>query len=96
MLFYMKQILVELDDRSARELERVAPSKKRLRAEFIRQAIRRAIDLALDRSTEKAYRKRPPPGGAEASDLTGWDEDNGLARKAKSVRRGRARPRRAA
>jgi len=50
----MKQFLVELDDRCARDLERVAPAKKRMRAEFVRLAVRRAIDLALDRATEAA------------------------------------------
>ena len=60
----MKQILVELDDRCARDLERVAPTKKRLRAEFVRQAVRRAIDLALDRSTEEAYRQKPLSRGS--------------------------------
>jgi hypothetical protein len=83
----MKQILVELDDRCARDLERVAPSKRRLRAEFIRHAIRRAIDLALDRSTEKAYRVRPISRGEEASDLVGWDERNALARRARSTKK---------
>ena len=83
----MKQILVELDDRCARDLERVAPSKKRLRAEFVRNAIRRAIDIALDRSTEEVYRQRPLSRGAEASDLMGWDEDNALARRARSTKK---------
>ncbi len=40
----MKHILIDLDDRTARELERVAPAKKRQRAEFLRLAIRRARD----------------------------------------------------
>jgi hypothetical protein len=96
----MKQILIELDDRCARDLERVAPSKKRLRAEFVRQAIRRAIDLALDRSTEHAYRVRPMSDEGEAFDLVGWDEGNALARIARSKkaprRRARARSKSAA
>jgi len=83
----MKHILVELDDRCARDLERVAPSKKRLRAEFVRQAIRRAIDLALDRSTQEAYRVLPISGGPEASDILGWDEDNALARRTRSTKK---------
>ena len=77
----MKQILIELDDRCARDLERVAPVKKRLRAEFVRQAIRKAIDVALDRSTEEAYRRRPLSRGTAKSDLLGWDDDNALARR---------------
>ena len=52
---YMKRMLIEIDDRSARDLERVAPAKERKRAEFVRLAIRRALDLALERSTKGAY-----------------------------------------
>ncbi len=81
MDFNMKQILIELDDRSARDLERVAPAKKRVRAEFVRRAIRRAIDLALDRDTEGAYREQPLPQGVEPGDLLGWDPHNALAER---------------
>jgi predicted transcriptional regulator len=88
MLFYMKQILIELDDRCARDLERVAPAKNRRRAEFVRLAIRRAIDLALDRATEEAYRARPLPGELAPTDRSGWDEHNRLA-KAHANPRGR-------
>ncbi len=88
----MKQMLIEIDDRCARELERVAPAKKRLRAEFVRLAIRRALDLALDRATAEAYEARPLPGTLEAGDLTGWDDDNALAGPApKRAPRRRAR-----
>jgi hypothetical protein len=76
----MKPILIELDDRCARDLERVAPSKNRRRAEFVRLAIRRAIDLALDRATEEAYRATPLSEGLTADDLRGWDNKNKLAR----------------
>jgi hypothetical protein len=91
----MKNILIELDDRCALELERVAPAKKRLRAEFVRLAIRRAVDLALDRATEEAYRKKPEGEALAAEDLTGWDEHNELARPARVPRKPRARTRRA-
>jgi len=83
----MKQILVELDDRCARDLERVAPAGKRVRAEFIRIAVRRAIDLALERSTELAYRARPLESEPSAADLGGWDERNELARPAASPKK---------
>jgi len=78
----MKQILVELDDRCARDLEKVAPVKKRLRAEFVRRAIRSAIDVALDRATREAYERDPLPPGTEKSGTLGWDEDNALAKRA--------------
>jgi len=85
----MKQILLEIDDRCARDLERVAPAGKRVRAEFIRLAVRHAIDLALDRTTELAYRKKPLPAGLTAADLGGWDPGNLLAKPARSPRRRR-------
>ena len=63
------------------------------RGEFIRLALRRAIDLALDRATELAYRKTPLPSTLSAADLTGWDEHNRLAKPA--VRRSKSRKRKA-
>ncbi len=89
----MKHILVELDDRCARDLERVAPAKKRMRAEFVRLAIRRAIDLALERSTARAYLAQPLRSAPASSDLLGWDPDNKLAKplRAPSRARGGAR-----
>lgn len=88
---YMKQILLELDDACARDLERVAPAGKRVRAEFIRLALRRAIDLALDRTTELAYRHAPLSSQLTAEDLTGWDEQNRLAKPAARKPRRRAK-----
>lgn len=90
----MKQIILELDNRCARDLERVAPAKKRLRAEFIRKAIRMAIDLALDRTTEAAYQKSPLSGGFAPSDLQDWDEQNLLAQKPRGRPRSKMRRRR--
>jgi len=82
----MTQFLIELGERDARDLERVAPAKSRKRSEFVRLAIRRAIDLALDRDTEAAYARRPLPSGISPGDLEGWDPDNGLAAPAKRRR----------
>lgn len=93
MVFHMKQILIELDDQCARDLERVAPAKKRMRAEFIRLAVRRAIDLALDRATEEAYRARPLHDELIATDLVGWDEHNQLAGVKRKARSSKARKR---
>jgi Arc/MetJ family transcription regulator len=87
----MKRILIELDDACVRDLERVAPVKERKRAEFVRLAVRRAVDLALDRRTEQAYRAQPMAGDSTPSDLAGWDEQNALAKPAvarKTPRRG--------
>lgn len=83
----MKKILIEIDDRCARDLERVAPARTRSRAGFIRMALRRAIDLELDRATAKAYRTAPLSGELTSGDLAGWDERNELALPAKGGRR---------
>ena len=80
----MKRILVEIDDKCARDLERVAPARKRTRAEFIRRAIQSALDVALDRVTEAAYRELPVTAGITAADLVGWDDHNELVRQARS------------
>jgi predicted transcriptional regulator len=76
----MKRILIEIDDACARDLERVAPARERKRAEFVRFAIRCAIDLALDRRTRQAYAAQPLPGDVTPGDLVGWDEQNALAK----------------
>jgi hypothetical protein len=94
ILIYMKKVLIEIDDRCARDLERIAPAAERLRAEFIRRAIQRAVDIALDRVTEEAYRRHPLDGEVTAADLVGWDDRNQLRQpgapqgaKAKAARR---------
>lgn len=80
----MKRILIDLDVRTARDLERVAPARARKRAEFVRLAIRRAIDLVLDRETAAAYRNAPLE---PVDDPTGWDRKNALARRRKPSKR---------
>jgi hypothetical protein len=91
MDLHMKQILVELDARCARDLERVAPAKKRMRAEFVRLAIRRAIDEALDRATAEAYCERPLGHELTPADLVGWDDHNALVGSARAPKRARGR-----
>lgn len=59
MLEHMKQILVQLDDRTAAELERVVPASTRRRSEFIRAAIARALLEAAEVRTAAAYAKEP-------------------------------------
>jgi len=92
----MKRMLVEIDDRSARDLERVAPTRERKRAEFIRLAIRAAIDRALDRATRDAYRRVPQSGELVEGDVEGWDERNTLAVHARPQAKARRRRRRGA
>jgi hypothetical protein len=83
-------MLIDLDDRTARDLERVAPSRMRVRAEFVRLAIRAAIDRAMDRATQAAYRASPLGAGAKADevgDLSAWDPHNALARRKRGRRK---------
>ena len=96
MMFHMKQFLVELDEVCARDLERVAPSKSRKRSEFVRLAIRHAVDLALDRETAAAYARQGLPVGLLAADLAGWDPHNALARPVQRRPRGKRAARSAA
>ena len=81
----MKQFLVEIDDRCARDLERMAPAKDRQRSEFVRLAIRSAVDRS-DRHTEEAYRAQPLPEGWTASDTQDWDPANALATRRHTAR----------
>lgn len=55
----MKKLLIELDDATAEELERVAPSRSRKRSEFVRSAIRRALWELEEEATAEAYRNQP-------------------------------------
>lgn len=55
----MQQVIIELDDATVRRLNKVAPPRQRKRSEFIREAIRRALNEQLEREMEAAYRKQP-------------------------------------
>lgn len=55
----MKQVIVEIDDQTAAELERVAPARSRQRSEFIRRALRRALWEEEERRTRDAYLREP-------------------------------------
>ena len=91
----MKRMLIEIDDRSARDLERVAPARERKRAEFVRLAIRRALDLAMERATRDAYARIPSPSELAAADLEGGDPHNELAAHAPGTHKARSRKGRA-
>lgn len=82
----MKQVLVELPDQLARRLEKVAPSRERKRASFIRQAIARALDEIQEAKTEAAYRKDPQGDGAEWFDASVWGEWEEPKRRARKRR----------
>jgi metal-responsive CopG/Arc/MetJ family transcriptional regulator len=54
-----RQLIVELDEPLARELERAAPARSRLRSSFVRAALRRALDELADSRMTKAYAAQP-------------------------------------
>jgi hypothetical protein len=54
-----KQLIVELDESLARELERIAPARSRRRSAFVRRALRRALDEAAEARMAEAYRAQP-------------------------------------
>jgi hypothetical protein len=54
-----KQLIVEIDDRMARDLERVAPARSRKRSQFIRTALRRILDEEAEARMAEAYRRQP-------------------------------------
>ena len=53
----MKQILIEIDDDTARRLAKVASPRSRKRSEFIRAAIRKALWEIEEQHTRHAYLK---------------------------------------
>lgn len=81
---YMKQLLIEVDDEMAEQLERVAPARSRRRSEFIRNAIGKALADVEERRTAEAYRRQPDFDGDAYVDPRVWEAP---ARYRKSSRR---------
>jgi predicted transcriptional regulator len=77
----VKQLIVEIDDETARRLERVAPSRARRRSDFVRAAIREALDRAAEAETAAAYRRQPDVG-EEYFDPTEWSPAPARRRRA--------------
>lgn len=69
----MQQVIVELDDRTMERLNRVAPPSARKRSEFIREAIRRALNERLEQDMERAYRTQPQDGADLDLDPSTWE-----------------------
>ena len=72
-IYMSQQIIVELDDATARELERVAPTRARKRSEFVRRALRLALDAEAERRTEAAYRRQPDDAEPEWLAAEAWE-----------------------
>jgi hypothetical protein len=90
----MKQLLLALDDSTARRLEKVAPARSHRRSEFIRGAIRKALDALAEQDMDDAYRRIPEEPGDEFFDPAAWGpwrpEPAKPRRAAKAVPRQRA------
>jgi len=54
-----RQLILEVDEATARELDTVAPSRARKRSDFLRQALRRALDVAQEQRMKEAYARQP-------------------------------------
>ena len=64
----MPSILVQLDDATYKALNLVAPAAKRRRTEFIRAAVKEAIQRRACADMREAYRKQPD----SASESDSW------------------------
>jgi hypothetical protein len=79
-----RQIILEIDDATARELEAVAPSRKRLRSEFLRRALRKALDEAAEARMREAYRRHPDSAEPYAFDPRAWELKETTPRRRRS------------
>lgn len=75
-----RQIIVELDEGTAQELDRVAPSRARKRSEFVRRALRQALDAEAERGMAEAYRRQPDDAEPESIDPAAWEPRGPVAR----------------
>jgi hypothetical protein len=90
----MKQILIQLDEAMAAQLEKIAPGSSRKRSEFLRGVIARAIHETLELRTREAYKKwpdqRPPVEPADWADETEAVHPSAKRKRANPSRRRKA------
>jgi len=79
----MQQVIVELDEKTLTELDRVAPAKARKRSEFIREAIRKALNERLEAEMERAYRRIPHQSVDHDIDPSTWATARAKKRRAR-------------
>lgn len=79
----MQQVIVELDERTLERLNRVAPPSARKRSDFIREAIRRALNERLSEEMERAYLKQPQEAAEVDLDPATWEAPPRKKRKAR-------------
>lgn len=83
---YMKQILIEVDDETARRLEKVAPARSRQRSGFIRGAIARALSDLEEQKTREAYGRQPDSCDDSYFDPRVWEPRAAYDRRGKKRR----------
>lgn len=76
-----RQIIVEVDEGMAQELERIAPSRARKRSEFVRRALRQALDAEVERRMAAAYRQQPDDAEPELVDPKAWEPPKPATRR---------------
>lgn len=76
-----RQIIVEVDEGTAQELERIAPSRARKRSEFVRRALRQALDTETERRMADAYRRQPDDAELELVDPEAWEPRSAPTRR---------------
>jgi hypothetical protein len=81
------QLIVEIDEAMARELEEVAPARARKRSEFVRQAIRAALDRAAEARMREAYERQPDGEEPEYFDPAAWETAEGTEKAQRGRRR---------
>jgi Arc/MetJ-type ribon-helix-helix transcriptional regulator len=85
----MKQVLLELDDELAMQLQKVVPARSRGRSEFIRNAIRKALWEREEAQTAAAYRAQPDSPEDAYLDPQAWEHNPRPTRRARAKSRAR-------
>ncbi len=68
-MIYMPQVLVQFEAATLAAIDRIAPTAKRKRADFIRKAVKDAIFKHDEERMREAYRLQPD----SAADADAWD-----------------------
>ena len=69
----MKQVILELPEETAAELERVAPAHARQRSAFLRLAVRQALDRVAEERMAAAYLVQPDDSEPAYLDPAAWE-----------------------
>jgi predicted transcriptional regulator len=75
-----------VDEGTAQALERIAPSRARKRSEFVRRALRQALDAEAERRMADAYRRQPDRAEPELVDPEAWEPRKPTTRRRRRPR----------